>query len=416
MIISDALPIQFWLNGQESYNQSIEHEEFVDEVCFHQEIKCTEEQHVQFREIFDDSAEYELLFEDVDGNEISSLPFVVTTPQVIENGDFSTNLDGWDQTSFLADQTRMWAWSGGRAEATIAANIIINNNTLVIGQTVINPSLNYKLDVTAFLNSAANVPIGLRFIMVLYNGPTVVSETILHTFAQTVDVHGIAGYDVLAVDLVGVTAIGFRFELTSTATEDTDVSLDNIELTAEDTLSTADLFFTPSVVGLCDRPVVMRIMNVAEEPAVELAYTDVVLISTEPQTSIVMSYKSSKNYASLIYTSTSSYFTLRIPARFYHWRNSTEVEAEELSNSVIIDVAFTLKKQRLLTVGHMPEYMHTKIQLALAHAIAGSVLIKGYEWIMEEGYELIDVKAPEFPLKAANVYLTRRNYVSRNVM
>jgi hypothetical protein len=545
MIISDALPIQFWLAGEESYNQQISHEEYVDEVCYDHEIKCTEEQHVQFREVFTPDGDYELLVEDVDGNELATLSFVETPPDVILNGNFDTDLSSWDQNAFVGNQTRAWSWVAGRAQATIQDNLIINNNTRVIGQQLINPSLNYKLNLNSYLDASADVVIGLQLILVLYdNSLGVIDEVLLHAFTHTQDNYDVVDHDLLAVDLVGVTAIGFRFALTSTATVDTDVSLDNISLSAEDGLSTMDLFFTPSTEGLCDKPITMKITRpndinsdnftepsewvnsggggnwtVADNTArinftgsgqdskdltkmlgetyggdikvrakfiqsasadlvtlrvtlgaqdiffttagagtytqetdlpgspdfnsivleassasggtklftvvyvaifigdrIVMAFTDPILVSTTPQPSQLIQYRSSKNNASIVYTANTPYFNFRVPGRFYNFRNKTEVEAEELSDSVVINTASSLSKQRMLTVGDLPEYMHTKIQLILAHAIAGSVLIKGYEWIMEETYELIERKAPEYPLKAANIYLTRRNYVSRNVM
>jgi hypothetical protein len=58
----------------------------------------------------------------------------------------------------------------------------------------------------------------------------------------------------------------------------------------------------------------------------------------------------------------------------------------------------------------MPDYMHNKIQLALAHAVRGSLLIDGFEWTVTEGYERSN------PLQFGKVWLSRKNTLIRNII
>jgi hypothetical protein len=64
----------------------------------------------------------------------------------------------------------------------------------------------------------------------------------------------------------------------------------------------------------------------------------------------------------------------------------------------------------------MPDYMHTKILLALQHAISGSLLINGVEWTIEEEYELIESQSQYYPFQAASIWLTRKNYYLTNTI
>lgn len=146
-----------------------------------------------------------------------------------------------------------------------------------------------------------------------------------------------------------------------------------------------------------------------------VAKTDIFAISSEPSCSILIQYTSAQNFAGLIYDDYTGYFTIRIPGIFYQGRTKSEVKTIDLSNSLVINTASSLKSQRKILTKPMPDFMHLKFQLVLSHAISGSVLIDGVSWTQEESYEQEDLNEL-YPLKPANIYLTRKNYLQRNVI
>jgi hypothetical protein len=107
---------------------------------------------------------------------------------------------------------------------------------------------------------------------------------------------------------------------------------------------------------------------------------------------------------------------MRIPGVFFHQRNPTEQKSIPISNSRGINTSSVLRKQKRFDIQDAPDYMHTKIQLIFQHAVSGSLLINGVEWTNEEAYEQDDSGPDSYPLKRAKTYLTRKNYVKRNVI
>jgi hypothetical protein len=74
-----------------------------------------------------------------------------------------------------------------------------------------------------------------------------------------------------------------------------------------------------------------------------------------------------------------------------------------------------LSLQQYMTVYMMPDYMHNKIQLALAHAVRGSVSIDGFEWTVTEGYERSNPDKRN-PWQFGKVWLSRKNTLIRNII
>lgn len=73
MTISDALPIQFWLNGEQSYNQ-LPSGKRVQKYCFNQEFECDDEIRLQFVE--PNGGDFTLRFiDDQTGETLEEIPF-----------------------------------------------------------------------------------------------------------------------------------------------------------------------------------------------------------------------------------------------------------------------------------------------------------------------------------------------------
>lgn len=73
MEISDSIPIQFWINGQETFNENPECG--LTEVCFCQPFNYNDNIVLQFTD--DSERDYGLRIYDVDGNILDELPFTV---------------------------------------------------------------------------------------------------------------------------------------------------------------------------------------------------------------------------------------------------------------------------------------------------------------------------------------------------
>ncbi len=144
--------------------------------------------------------------------------------------------------------------------------------------------------------------------------------------------------------------------------------------------------------------------------------TDEVLFTSDNLCGKLVQYKSVKNFAGIPYDADSDYFNIFIPGVFFHGRNPTDQKSLGLSNSRVINTSSTLKKQKKFSIQDCPDYMHTKIQLILQHAVSGSLLIDGVEWTLEESYDQDDSSPDSYPFSRAEVYLTRKNYVKRNVI
>ncbi len=129
---------------------------------------------------------------------------------------------------------------------------------------------------------------------------------------------------------------------------------------------------------------------------------------------VSIQYKSIQNFAGLIYDSSSSYFSIDLDARFRK-ENKVSVQKVLELTEMVLNTASSLKKQRKLTIDDVPDFMHTKIQLILAHAASGSVLIDGKEWSIEEGYE--EGSRPDsYPMTPSEVKLTEKNFYEHNVI
>lgn len=127
-------------------------------------------------------------------------------------------------------------------------------------------------------------------------------------------------------------------------------------------------------------------------------------------------YKSLGNFASLNYPNDGSFFTLRIPCKFFTEREQIVQSSINLT-SKIIDTAEFIKYQRWLQIPVMPDYMLKKIGLVLGHSVKGQVIIDGLLWSKQEAINRSgpggDIKYPE---QMADVWLTEKDNGVRNII
>lgn len=145
-----------------------------------------------------------------------------------------------------------------------------------------------------------------------------------------------------------------------------------------------------------------------------MAYSDCVDIKDSHECTTLIRYDNAKDFADIEYSTLSpaAEFYIRVPAVFFHERNTEEQERFETSGQTIVRLRDEIKVKRLLEVGFLPDYMHRKLLLILAH---DTIEIDGEEWVRNDPYEKVEGNR-RYPLKKANVLLTQQGYIKRNIL
>lgn len=399
MEISNAIPIQFWLNGEESFNQKTVG--YVDDVCFNQKFKCSDEIRLQFLDNV--SANYYLKGYDTNDNVLATLPF---TKSQVYPGNNSNIFHDYPLSGFTNKAIGIGpTWTLGVLPSVSLGSGITGSYALIESLTfpVGTYNISYKTTNTAAA-AVFNVNILRSGVIIqnIINIPIAVGTDIYSDFQVTLLQYG---------DAIEIVA----FKSTGSATVVTLKSLTTNVLAIPATPFIYDIFFLPSSNGLCDQFVKFKILDSIDTV---LAFSDSVefvtsWIDTPSSGSIYIQYDSVQNYAGIAYP-ISEYYTIRLDGRFFHERRPLTTKSLALSSSSV-STSSTLKKQKLLTLDAMPDYMHTKVLEILSHSISGEVIINGLSYLLEDAYEQEELN-PFNPLKSANVYLTDKNYLKRNVI
>ena len=147
MIISDGLPIQFWQNGQQTFNEYKPGYPIIHQ-CFTQEFQCDDNIKLQLQDSV--LLGYFLSLVD-DMGDVTAVPFTETVRRIdIVDTDWTTGLDGFTNTSAGdATKNRPWAWSSeispGGPKATVFKNFATIANTEILKKPVTGLSGNNKV-------------------------------------------------------------------------------------------------------------------------------------------------------------------------------------------------------------------------------------------------------------------------------
>jgi hypothetical protein len=162
---------------------------------------------------------------------------------------------------------------------------------------------------------------------------------------------------------------------------------------------------------LCNRLIKLEIFN--ETTATTEAKSDALDIQDSHSDTVLINYYNHRNFAGLIYQSTSPdfEFNIRIPAIFYHQRFPEEDETMVLSSS-LVSLNGEIKKQKLLDIAYVPYYFHEKIKLVLKHQF---VTIENKQWVKQEPYEISEGDR-RWPVKKAKCWINQKDFVHRNVL
>lgn len=419
MVISDASEIQFWPTGTSSFN--LEQEGYTDDYCFHQKFLCTSQR--KFQGYDTEEIDYFLIGFDEDGEIVFNEQFVVTPP------DPPVTIDALEDGENVAGSGSDWTVD---SNPNVSVSNVAPPTESDIYRVAINDAeadtdyqFNINFDYQASKPPFSDDPEGVVRVSIFDSSMVElafwtypVSGTLNLNFDEDLDYSGVAGVPAY---------VGVQVEIT-----DGDgtilIDINSISAVATTGIYVYSLSMTPSDETMCDKKIQFKIytgteitdgeLDIEHEESEELFYSDFVdFVSTwangPGSGRVLIQYKSIQNFADLIYDSESGYFNIELEGRFRKERKVTAQKVLELTE-MILNTASSVKKQRKLTLDDVPDYMHTKICLILAHAASGSVVINGIEWSLEEEYE--EGERPEtYPLTPAEVFLTEKNYYKHNV-
>ncbi len=397
MTISDSIPIQFWLNGVETFNEKAVCG-LAKQECFCQPFECDDEIVIQITD--DEYDAYDLDVINEADETLVTLPFIEITSGVwqvsfnpseaspaicerikfeikgltglLENSTFTTNILPW--TSEAASPGNTWNSSGGN----IAAVLISSGSTPseFLEQTISEkPVGTYKLLITAYKSD--NVDFSSLAIY-LYNNGVLVQE---------------------------ITSFELTYALNQSTAPTIEVTFiaDGVfdQIKAQGTFDSGSLH----AIGVSTLQLYSFSAMLAKSDCIDLKESH---LCTE-----LIEYTNPTNFDDIDYEtgSPSPTFYLRVPAMFHEEDNPQTQEDSELSNGVIVTRRQTIQEKTLLETGYMPNYMHKKLQKVLMHE---TIIIQDTQWKRRDAYEANPIK--KYNLKRAEVLLTKYNSVERNTI
>lgn len=422
MTISDCSEVQFWPVGTDSFN--LETPGWTDKYCFSQKFLCTGTRKLQVLGTVEEPQALRLSILE-NGVEIDTLDFTqsnngedggggVTTPMTIPA------LSTWVTRSV---SSTLYDWTEGAAPfvnlpgagyTSVATSEIIHAPyAFIAGNTY-----EITVDFSKVYNSGSSNPRNIRLEALDNSFNIIQTQSKLTPATDTSD----------SITLTFVaTGLETKIGITALDGSDVDITIDAISGNtstpvippSDPTYYLNEVSFNPYDESWCDKTLTFKIYNKDEEPDEELFYSDPVefvsVWANAPASGrVVIQYKSNYNFAGLIYSESSPYFSIELEGRFRKIKPITAQKVLELT-SMVLNTAASVKKQKHLVLDDLPDYMHTKVALALAHAASGSVLVNGLEVSMEEGYEEGD-RPGSYPLTPAEIFLTVKNFYSHNVI
>jgi hypothetical protein len=380
IFISDACPVQMWLNGVLTFNERLEPGIEPDR-CFKQIFNNDDEIRVQYQGV----GAYNLKVTDIDGNTLYTTAFTqvggttaywevafvpsaqgiisedifikIFTPD-LTNGSFTGSLTPWVNWSTGDD----WVYSSNKASWTDATGSALTKAlkqdyafeggieyTLTMDLTTNGNSVSLKAfatDGTHYYYLPNNV-----FITPLIDPIVTGSYTFTFTLPTTYN----------------YTMFGIRAQNSSLASRT--ITIDNVSI-------------VPT----------------------ELATSDYVDIRENHYETQLIQYSNRTDYAGLSYQN-STLFQFRVRTKFFEERFPQESESEGLSDGEIVKLSSTVKNQKFLEVESAPPYIHRKVTLILSH---NTVYMDSNYWTKEESYDLTKLN-DRYPFFLGKCWLTLKN-------
>lgn len=400
MTVSDASPVQFWVDTADTYNE--QEVAGVHHACWQQPWNCDDEIVIPisaqsdpdqyYLTIYNDEGDVidEFEFEDIGDNyfQASFIPdsvgvceekiqLKITTASVtVYDDEFESDLDGW--TNIGAGE--LWTYS-----SAYGGSAVVSMGTGLVSRALRKSSVSLATEIH-------------RIYFYFYVAQ--IGDSI--SFTARIRDSGAVELDSATI-VSGVTAVGNYYGY--------------IEVSAADAANTDMIDFVVNDTSSGNQPIVyltrVKVVDMSDSSREVVYKSDSLDIKEFHDATKKITYTNQKNFAAIKYSEVSPdvSFYIRVPMRFFHERFPETDEAMELTSSVITTSA-QLKEQKLMEVIHAPYYFHRKIQLILKHQ---SVKIDSSYWKKEEAYEIGDGRK-NWPLKTATCYLTRENSLVRNII
>lgn len=384
MTLSNALPVQFWLEDDETYNEK--QVCGVEQHCWCQPWNCNTELPLQFQE--DEDIEYSLDILDEDDNILETLPFEQN--QIFTDDYFNS----YPLSGFTNEAGSGTDWTTGANPTVSISGILANSDYLTETITGI-PAGDYIIRLGFDVNSILYT-LTINF----YKDSVLVGTT---AFSVVDPNGGVTNQRVTLSDAPDT----IKLRLSSVSGSKT-ITLYSLVMNRNGYYHS--LAFTPS--DYCDQKVKFKIMDETTTPRVSVAKSDCVLMKESHLCTKEITYTNASNFAGIVYDNISPEvgFTALIPAIFFEEENPSEREDHELSNGEIVRLYNKLEKKKRLDIGFVPFYMHEKIQLILMH---DTIEIDGSEWIQRDEYEKKESNRT-FPLRRASVFLHDKDSITEN--
>lgn len=417
MTISDATPIQFWVNGIATYNES-QPICGLTSVCFCQPFNCDDEITIQFSD--NSNINYTLIIYNSSEEELASIPFEevstgiwqltfvpsTTSPSVCEtvrlgiqadevfaNGSFEDGLDNWSEVELTANgDWEAGDYLGDEAARWVSTQISYGSN----GTKTIN--IDYlRHSFGQIESSVRTVAYSLRVGDFNNLGLSITDIELRVRYGKD----GVAtAEDVILSGLTENSSHSGTFE-----TSESD--FDRIEFYFRATIDVTNF-----AISNVEPSYYMMQFEITDLDSVELAKSDCIDLRNNHRCSKLMEYTNSSNFDGITYEiSPQPTFYLRVPAQLLEDQNPQTQEDLELSNGVIVTIRQTIQEKSMFKLGFMPPYMHTKVQKVLMH---DTVRVDDEQWKKRDPYEAPRIE--DYPLKKGEVLLTKYNSVLKNTI
>lgn len=396
VIISDALPIQFWQADCDTYNEK----EVcgVHAKCWCQPWNCDDEIPLQFTDTSE--LDYILRALDENGDVIfeNSFSSYQQTPGYPADIFQDYPLSGWLSESF-DDPFDNPNWALGTNPSVSTGLVSVHTDYIVSDVFIDQQTFTISMVVDATNNG--------KIVVKMYNtGVEIgsVESSVLSTGAdQVVDVVMSLSDDADEIKIYIERTTGASFSVT----------LKSIE-TNVDPVATSPFVYSTSFIpsettpGICNERIRLEIVNVTASPENVVAKSDCLDIKQAHACTNVIEYFNNLNLDGLIYEDISpvTTFRIRVPSIFFHEKFVEEDNVIKLTSSVV-KTSSSIEAQRLFETDYIPYYMHRKLQLIFKHQ---DISIDNRNWVKREAYEIQEGER-RWPLKKAKCYLNEDNYL-----
>lgn len=419
LIFPQAAPVQFWLTGCDTYNETIP--KGVHYKCFCQPWKCTDIIQIPFRDTFDES----------DIVETENI-VAITLPALDEWQSLNVDPDLYDWTEgvnptvnlpdpifpafgsiseyiyadYAFEDGKEYAITinytasfGGGTPPTRQPRIVIMDDDFNIlfassfGVGYTNAGANTAT--FSFTANSVSSKVAFRHLSTLDTDITITSRSATRT----------------DIEFTYPAAKSYQLVIYSEA----NIEIDRLDFDA--LLIPEGLFYyhTANVdltdLGICEEQIRFEVEDMTASPDTVVAKSDCQNVTdSDVNPDILIEYSSPKNFNGLVFEGVSpeNTYNIRIPAVFFHEDFPQSDEVAKLTSKVI-KLNSQTEAKRLLETDFIPYYMHLKIQLILSMPL---VSIEGIYWTKQDSYDLDD-GSKRWPVKRGTCWLTQRDFLER---